>query len=596
MPGARVGFVVTVFIVAIVACGRSSGERATVLLVNGTVLTGERTGTPRAVSVAVLGERIAALGDSGALHRWIGPETEIVDLGGHVLAPAFVDHHVHLLNMGFALLNAREGERLFLDLSSITSLEELVTRIRERVRGVPRGSWILGAGWNQAAWGTETLPTHEFLSRAAPHHPVFLTRTDGHAGWVNTTAMRMVGIDERSTDPAGGAILRFESGQPTGVLLERANEAVLVHIPPPSDEDVTRAFRLATAAMAARGVSEVFDAGFLAVPSVVALNVDFRRYLTLLANADLEQPLGVAVNLMVPAPSDLAEALTSSPDVQRASSPRVRITHLKLFADGALGSRGAALTHPYGDDPTVTGVPRMTEAEIEMWARRALGVGLDVATHAIGDEAVRRTLDAYERLLTDDPHLDPRRLRIEHFSYAREADFERVVRLGIVISMQSNFNSLPGDIPSFGERRVGAAGATRVYAWRTLGEMGGRLAEGSDYFTMPGAPLLGFHAALTRQNALGAWGSGAAGRERAFRLMTMRYPAGGGDPRPAVIRAGSRADLQVLSANPLTVLEDSLLEVRVLATFLAGKRVYDAGVLRTLPPVSDVATRSNRKR
>lgn len=238
----------------------------------------------------------------------------------------------------------------------------------------------------------------------------------------------------------------------------------------------------------------------------------------------------------------------------------------------------------------------MTEAEIEMWARRALGVGLDVATHAIGDEAVRRTLDAYERLLTDDPDLDPPRLRIEHFSYAREADFERVVRLGIVISMQSNFNSLPGDIPSFGERRVGAAGATRVYAWRTLGEMGGRLAEGSDYFTMPGAPLLGFHAALTRQNALGTWGSGAAGRERAFRLMTMRYPAGGGDPRPAVIRAGSRADLQVLSANPLTVPEDSLLEVRVLATFLAGKRVYDAGVLRTLPPVSDVATRSNRKR
>jgi hypothetical protein len=520
-------------------------------------------------AVAIGNGRIVAVGDSSLVSE-SGPGTAIVRVDGAVAAPAFIDHHVHLFNVGLALLNDRDRGRLLLDLGGVTSLHEVARRIKARVRTAAPGTWIVGGGWSQAAWGTQALPTNEVLNAAALDHPVYLARVDGHAGWLNTRALSQAGITASTPDPYGGTIGRDWSGAPSGILLERANEMVTPLVPALSDQDVMAAFRLGAEALAARGVVEAYDAGVLPVPGLVALNADFGRYLALLRRADSLDPIPLRVNLMIPAPSALAESLLAAGDTNRTLSPRLRITHLKLFADGALGSRGAALTHPYADDPATRGVARMTTEEIAAVSLRAVDAGLGVAIHAIGDAAVQRALDACEAVLAQRPGLDPTRLRIEHFSYAREADFGRAVRLGVVLSIQSNFNSAVTDTPTFGAMRVGAANDPRVYAWNRLDRMGARLVEGSDYFTRPGSALAGFVAALTLHNAVGDGRPDAEARRVAYRMEAV----------PTGIKSGAAADLIILSGNPLTAPRDSLAGIEVLATLSNGRVTWVAERLR----------------
>lgn len=504
-------------------------------------------------AIVVRGGRIESVGDSTLASGVRRSGAEVIDLRGAVVAPALVDHHVHLFNVGLFLVNDRDHERLFIDLSRATTLEGVLARVRERAARSPAGTWILGAGWNQAAWGASRMPTGEVLSGAVPNHPVYLARSDGHAGWVNARASALAGL-----------------AAPGGILLEGANEPFTAVVPAPADSDIVASYRLAAEALAARGVVEVYDAGALPLPGVVALNADLGRQLRLLWRADSLAPLPIRVNLMVPAPSALADSLLDAAGRRWTLSPRLRITHLKLFADGALGSRGAALTHPYADDATTSGVPRMTTDEIATLSRRALDAGLGVATHAIGDEAVKRALDAYELVIQSRPGLDAGRLRVEHFSYARDEDFARAVRLGVVLSIQSNFNALPGDDPPFGAVRVGAANERRVYAWSRLWREGALLAEGSDYFTRPLEALAGFHAALTRRYAVGAERPGGDGRALAYRMQARWFPPSGAAAEPG-LRGGSPADFVVLSADPLTVPLAEIPRIAVLATVSRGR-------------------------
>jgi len=534
-------------------------------------------GSPGAEAVAVRGGRIEAVGSGTEVRALRGPDTRVVDARGGTVLPGFSDHHLHLVNIGFALLNRRDGQRLYLDLSDAGSADEVARRVAARADSLPDGAWILGKEWNQGAWGTGALPGRAELDRAAPRNPVYLARSDGHAGWANAAALREAGIGRSTPDPHGGRIVRGPDGAATGILLERANEAVVARLPAPSDADIRTAFRMGAEAMAARGVVRAYDAGFLAFPGVVALNADLGRYLRLLVAEDAARPLPLDLDLMIPAPSRLADSVLAHPGRFTLLSPRLRVTALKLFADGALGSRGAALTHPYADDPSTSGVPRMTTEEIGDLTRRALDAGLDVATHAIGDEAVRRTLDAYEAVLAERPGLSPRRLRIEHFSYAREEDFARAVRLGVLLSVQPDFNTPAGERPTFADLRVGHANDPRVYAWRRLDSLGAPLAGGTDYFTSPGPPLLTFRMSLTAHNAIGTTGPGPAGRLESLRQQTVWYPPGGGAPTSGRLRVGDPADLVVLSANPLAAPPDSLDAVRVLATVRRGDVTYGEG-------------------
>jgi predicted amidohydrolase YtcJ len=562
-------------------CGPAARPVVDLVLSGGQVVTLDSLSAER-VAVAIGNGRIASVGDSGLVAE-VGPDGAVIRLDGLVVAPALIDHHVHLFNVGLVLLNDRDQGRLLLDLGDVTSLDDVARRIRSRAARASPGEWIVGGGWSQAGWGTQALPTGEVLTAAAPDHPVYLARTDGHAGWLNARALSLAGITAATSDPYGGTISRGPTGTPTGILLERANELVTPLVPTLSDDDVMAAYRIGAEALASRGVVEIYDAGVLPVPGLVALNTDFGRYLALLQRADSLQALPLRINLMIPAPSALADSLLSAADTSRTLSPRIRITHLKLFADGALGSRGAALTHPYADDPHTHGVPRMSVEEIADLSLRAVDAGLGVAIHAIGDEAVKRALDASEVVLAERPELDPTRLRIEHFSYAREEDFARAVRLGVVLSIQSNFNSTVTDSPTFGGMRVGEANDPRVYAWNRLERMGAPLAEGSDYFNRPAAPLAGYVAALTLHNAIGDGRPDAEARLVAYRMQATLFPPSGGAV-PGGIYPGGPADLVILSGNPLTAPRDSLAAIEVLATISHGHLTWVSERLRAQFP------------
>jgi len=288
------------------------------------------------------------------------------------------------------------------------------------------------------------------------------------------------------------------------------------------------------------------------------------------------------VHLMIPAMSELASKIAARPESFERLTPRIDVTHFKLFADGALGSRGALLSHPYADDPETTGVERMTAAEIEMEATRALDSGLDVATHAIGDVAVGRTLDVYEKLLRARSSLEPSRLRIEHFSYARPEDFERAAALGVVLCVNPDFIGPDDRGRTMEDARVGLDRSERVYALGRMARSGAKLAFGSDYFARPFAPMFGFYAAVTRQNANGFPEQGWHRSERlsrldALRIQTTLHPAGGARQlgrrsRGGRLAVGEPADLVVLSADPLSVPESEILEIEAVAVFRSQSR------------------------
>lgn len=570
------------------ACGGPRSEKggATLILYGGSILT-LNPDFPTVESLAIADGRIVSMGSKETVMAWRGPATRLVDLEGKTLTASLKDHHLHVLDLGWSLLNKRKNEELFLDLTQAGTVEEIARRITGRAAETPEGTWILGKGWSQGAWGTEELPSHRVLSEAAPKHPVFLTRTDGHCGWANAEALRLAGISESTPDPPGGEFLRGKgNAEPTGILLERANEPLVALIPEPDDEDVMEAFRLALRTLASRGVTEVYDAGFLAFPGVVGLNARFHRYLDLLRRVATEEMLPVRVNLMIPSPSALADEVVAHPR-SFLSDRRLRVTHLKLFQDGALGSRGGALRQPYADDPSTRGVHRMTVEELAREVARALDAGLDVATHAIGDGAVGRALDAYESVLASDPEISPRRLRIEHFSHASSEDMERAARLGIVLVVQPGFIYPNDEGRTMEDARLGEERAKNAYAFGRLHRLGARLAGSSDDFAMPPPPLWSFYAAATRKNPSGLPPEGwhkeeNLSREESLRLLTRLSPAGGGEPFDGQLRIGGAADCVVWSANLLAVPESEILAVRVYATLLEGEPTFHDGSIAGL--------------
>lgn len=530
-------------------------------------------------SLAVADGRILAVGSDEQLEGWRGPETTVVDLAGRVLAPSFVDHHVHLLNIGISLLYAKEPPADFIDVTAFPSQEALGEEVAKRAAALESGSWIVGKGWSQGVWGSQELPTDDLLTRSAPRNPVYLTRVDAHAGWLNALGLELAEIGPATSDPPGGALRRHAGGQPTGVLLERANELVLPLIPEPSDGQIRDAFRLAAEALAAQGVTEVFDAGFLAVPGIVDLRLDFERYLELLVAEDREAPLPLQVHLMIPAPSRFFDELLAEPSATRQLSPRLEVSHVKLWADGAMGSRGAHLTHPFHDDPATRGVERMTPEELRREAAKALDAGFDVASHAIGDQAVATVLDVYESILEDRPDLEATRLRVEHFSYAREQDFARAADLGVLLSIQPNFVAPGDDGLAMEDSRVGTENSSRVYAWGRLSRLGARLAFGSDYFTTPMPPLTTFYCAVTRRNLDGKPEQGWHPSERldrteALATMTRLWATGGRGATKGSLTVGAPADFVVLDADPLQAEASALLEIAVEQTYLGGEPTY----------------------
>jgi predicted amidohydrolase YtcJ len=505
-------------------------------------------------SLAIRDERIVYLGpDEGAL-KLRGPQTRVIELGGRAVTPGLIDAHSHLAGLGAALEQV--------DLVGTGSYEEVIESVRQAASQVPAGTWVRGRGWDQNDWPEKSFPTHSALSAAVPDHPVWLTRVDGHAALVNARAMEALRIDASTADPSGGRFLRDPEGRPTGVLIDNAMEAVGGRLPAPTPDDVERQLRLAARHSLERGLTTVTDMGVGGI-EIIAYNK--------LRRAD-ELPLRAALFLTDFQPL-LDHWFRRGPDLDPEA--RLLVRGVKLYADGALGSRGAALLEPYGDDPGNLGLLTTAGDHLEDVSRRAAEAGFQVGIHAIGDRGGLVALDAMERALGGaNPRL---RFRLEHAQVLRPEDIRRMAQLGIVASMQPTHAT--SDMPWAGDR-VGEKRLAGAYAWRKVLDAGGRLALGSDFPVEAADPLLGFYAAVTRQDVAGHPPGGWLPGERLSREEALRGFTRDAawslflDEEVGSLEVGKRADLVVFDRDPMTVPEAEIPKVKVDATLVDGEIVY----------------------
>jgi predicted amidohydrolase YtcJ len=520
---------------------------ADVILQNGRIVTLD-VARPRAAAVAIAGDRLTAVGSDREIAALRGPKTRVVDLGKRTVVPGLVDAHGHLLSFGQTLETV--------DLRGTRSAEEVVRRVR---RAAPRNSaeWILGRGWDQNDWPRAVFPHRRLLDAALPGRAVLLTRIDGHAVWASSEALRRAGIDARTPDPPGGRIVR-EGGEPGGVLVDNAADLVEKQIPRPDATTRERRLRAAIDRCVALGLTGVHDMG------VDGETADVLRRLA--ATGQLK----IRVYAVV-APDEAEAALSGKPEVGPTFTRRA----VKLYADGALGSRGAALLEDYRDDPGNRGLDLIDRKRLVDLARRAHARGWQVAVHAIGDRANRTVLDAFEEALG--PELYAARFRIEHAQVVSPADLLRFAHDGVIASMQPTHAT--SDMP-WAEQRLGPERIRGAYAWRTLLRSGARLAFGSDFPIEEVNPLLGLYAAVTRQDADGRPKGGWYPAERltaeeALRAFTTgaAYAAFAEDER-GTIKPGMSADLTVLDGPVLDVDPRTIRKRKVVATMVAGRFVY----------------------
>ncbi|MDX1502423.1 MAG: amidohydrolase [Thermoanaerobaculia bacterium] len=505
--------------------------------------------------LAIRGGRIVSLGPAGGAAELVGPDTEIVELEGRTVTPGFIDAHSHLSSLGAALAQV--------DLVGTVSYEEVVERVRERPAATAPGEWVRGRGWDQNDWSVQQFPVHGPLSEAVPDHPVWLTRIDGHAALLNRRAMDLLGLDATAPDPPGGRVLRSDTGEPTGVLIDTAM-AVGGAIPDPSAEELQRRIVTAAEHCLARGLTTVTEMG------LDALEIDAYRALRRAGRL----PLRTAI-FLDDDPELLEQWFARGPAAQDRDA-RLIIRGIKLYADGALGSRGAALVEPYSDDPGNLGLLITGGDRIESVCRRALETGFQVGTHAIGDRGALVVLDAYERCFDGRPRPEAR-FRVEHAQVLRPADIERMGRLGVIASVQPTHAT--SDMPWAGDR-VGPRRIEGAYAWQRLSAAGALLALGSDFPVESADPRLGFYAAVTRQDLSGRPEGGWQPDQRLSRAEALA-----GFTRDAArslflenevgtLEVGRRADLVVFARDIMTVPAAEIPEVAVDLTLVDGEIVF----------------------
>ena len=399
----------------------------------------------------------------------------LIDGQGKTLLPGLIDAHGHVLNYGLGLLRV--------DLAGTRSEQEAVQRIVDFQAANGQLDWIQGGGWNQVLWDSNEFPKAAFLDDALSDTPAWFRRVDGHAGWANTAAMELAGVNAATPDPDGGQVIRDAEGRPTGVFIDNAMSLISAKIPALSIEEQKIALRKAMFALAAQGLTSVHDAG------VSSQTVE--AYQQLLA----EGPLPVRVNVMLagqdPAlPDMLARGHFNSADMT------LSINSVKISADGALGSRGAALIEDYSDMPGNRGLLLMEPARLTELMALAMEAGFQVNVHAIGDNANMIALDNYEQLIkvTDTQSM---RHRIEHAQVLRYEDILRFSKLGVIASMQATHATSDKNMA---QDRLGEVRILGAYAWRKLLENGAVIANGSDFPVESANPFFGLHAAITRQD------------------------------------------------------------------------------------------------
>lgn len=512
---------------------------------------------PFGEAMAIAGGRVRFVGSARGAAALKGPRTRVIDLDGRTIIPGMVDAHAHLLGLGMALRTV--------DLTGTTSYDEVIARVTARAREVPAGTWILGRGWDQNDWGDTRFPSHEALSRAVPQHPVYLTRVDGHAALVNARAMAAANLAATATDPAGGRIERMANGAPSGVLVDRAMGLVNRAIPPAPRDEVRAAILGAVKEANRWGLTGIHDAG------VGRATIDVYEELAKEGRYDLRNYVMIASD-----DANLDHYLKRGPQ-SALYDGRVWIRAIKISADGALGSRGAALLEPYSDSPEHAGLITTPRERIEQVAVRALRSGFQLNVHAIGDRANRTVLDAFEAALGTVPAAD-HRFRVEHAQILHYADIPRFAQLDVIPSMQASHQT--SDMYWAGNR-LGPTRLLGAYAWRALLGTGVIIPNGSDFPVEKVNPLISFHASVSRQDEhnwpTGGWfAEQRMTRDEALKSMTL-WPAIAAfqEAELGSLAPGKLADFVVLDQDIMSVAPERILATRVLATYLAGRPVYE---------------------
>ncbi len=517
----------------------------------------------RSEALAILGDHILAIGSREDILKLKGPDTKVVDLGGHFVMPGFNDAHMHLASAGL--------EKMNVNLVGSKTLDEFRDRLRAKCDSAQPGEWVIGEGWDETLWPVKTVPTRWDLDEVSGQHPVYLERVDGHIGVANTKALQLASVTVASRDPDGGKIDRDEAGTPNGILREKAQELVQSVVPKPTHEKRRQAIELALKDLASHGITSAQD---------FSREEDFEIY------EEIENDGKLTARLAEWLPfDDSLEDLNSKRNSHPLSDNLLHTGMLKGFMDGSLGSKTAALLEPYSDDPTNSGLPQYQVTKLNAMTKERVLAGYQVGFHAIGDKGVQMALDAFaeaekaakEAKVKSADGGNDYRLRIEHAQVATPQQILRFRELKVIASMQPSH--LLTDM-NWAESRLGPKRAEHSYAWADFLRHGVVLAFGTDYPVEPVSPFRGLYAAVTRMNESGTktfYPAEKLNIEQAIAAYTTGAAfAEFAEKQKGKLAPGMLADFIVLDQDITAAAPAKLLETKVLRTVVGGKTVYEA--------------------
>lgn len=558
------------FIIGFFAWARAPKQSADLVLMNGKIITVDDA-KPTAEALAVLKDRILAVGSNGEIKPYIAAATRVIDLKGKLAVPGFIDAHGHFLSLGYA--------KMRLDLTKAKNWAHIVEMVAEAVKKAKPGEWIYGRGWHQEKWdkmpqpNVAGLPLHHALSSVSPHNPVVLTHASGHSCIVNAKAMELAGITAKTPNPAGGEIIKDAAGLPIGTLLETAQDLLDVsqalyrssRSAEQIKEELLKAVELATQECLCRGVTSFHDAG------ASFSTIDLYRQLA------QEKKLRVRLNAMVGENNAQLRQHLAEYRIIGMGDHHLNVRSIKRLIDGALGSHGAWLLEPYNSLPGSIGLNTEPVETMKETAAVAVENDFQLCTHAIGDRANRETLNIYEEIFKRHPEKKDLRWRIEHAQHLHPDDIPRFAALGVIAAMQGVHCTSDGPwvIKRLGEKRAGEG----AYVWQKLMKAGTLICNGTDTPVEDIDPIACFYASVTRRLKDGSYfyPDQKMSRQEALRSYTLNGAyADFEEDIKGSLTPGKLADITVLSKDIMTVPEEEILETKVLYTIVGGEIMYQA--------------------
>ena len=536
-----------------------AAEDVDLLLFNGNVYTVNEK-QPHAEAIAVKPGRIVFVGSDEAAKKFHAKRT--IDLHEHTVVPGLTDSHCHIFGIG--------ERELSLNLEGTNTLENFLAKVKDRVAKTEKGKWITGRGWIETFWRPPRFPTRQELESVAADHPLFLTRADGHAAIANSAALKIAKIDKNTPNPFGGEILKDKiTGEPTGMLLDRAQELGAKNIPPSTAAEREQALLT--------GINREIGLGWCEIQNAGSHKDDVDLIKKVYADGKAKIRF---INCVYGLGEDAQNFLKEGATLNGFNHHFTQRT-IKVIFDGALGSRGAALLKPYNDAPDTSGYLTAKPEELRPMFEEALRRGIQVETHAIGDRANRQILDLYEAAFKvvppDQRRIKEPRWRVEHAQIVDPADIPRFAKLGVIPSMQPSHAI--SDL-FFAPARLGMDRLADAYAWQSFLKSGSIICGGSDAPVERGEPMIEFYAAVARKSIKGESGDGwhpeqAVSREQALKIFTI-WPAYAAfeEKEKGSVEVGKLADFTVLSQDIMKIPEPEILKTRVEMTIIGGEIVY----------------------